>query len=97
MYLFPVASSTTSETLAANRDGTQYTTPTSPSERGNSLVYAPNATCDDFWRSWPAVNEKAIADGTVLVFDVFNSVGNLFVTFDAMIKVDSRGSASTYL
>lgn len=35
-----------------------------------------------------------MADGTVLIFDVFNSVGNLFVTFDAMIKVNQCRSAA---
>lgn len=69
-------------------NGTERTTPINPSERGNSLVYAPNTTCDDFWLSWPPIQERAMADGTVLIFDVFNSVGNLFVTFDLMIKVD---------
>lgn len=58
-----------------------------PSQRGNSLVYAPNATCDNVWLSWPAMQEGAIAAGTVLVYDVIPSVGNLFITFNSMMKV----------
>lgn len=62
-------------------------------DRSNSFVYAPNTTCDDVWLSWPAVQERAFTDGTVLVFDVFNSVGNLFLAFDIMIKVEYCRSA----
>lgn len=71
--------------------------PTNASQRGNSLVYAPNAICDDLWLTWPAVQERAIADGTVLVFDVITSVGNLFLAFNTMIQVHNTVGLSRAL
>eukprot|EP00904_Undaria_pinnatifida_P001892 jgi/Undpi1/11703/HiC_scaffold_36.g13998.m1 len=53
----------------------------------DDLVYAPDTECDEFWLSWPGVQERAIADGTVLVFDVFSSVGNLFIALEHAMKV----------
>ncbi|CAM9329392.1 unnamed protein product, partial [Laminaria digitata] len=47
---------------------------------------APNASCNDLWLSWPAMQERAISAGTVLVWDVMTSVGNLFLAFDTMMK-----------
>ena len=55
----------------------------------DDLVYAPDTECDEFWLSWPGVQERAIADGTVLVFDVFSSVGNLFIALEHAMKVRS--------
>ena len=55
--------------------------------RTTSLVYAPNARCDDIWLSWPAMHDKAIADGTYIQFYVGSSVGNLFIVFDTVMKV----------
>ena len=53
----------------------------------NSFVNAPNATCDNIWLSWPAMQERAITRGTFVVFDVIASVGNLFLTFGTLMKV----------
>ena len=50
-------------------------------------MFAPNEICDDFWLSWPAIHRRAITHGTVVVFDVFASVGNLFLTLNILIKV----------
>ncbi|CAM9707616.1 unnamed protein product [Ectocarpus sp. 8 AP-2014] len=36
--------------------------------------------CDEYWTSWPAVQERAIADGTVMVWHMGTSVGNLMRT-----------------
>ena len=56
-------------------------------EQVNSFVNAPNATCDNIWLSWPAMQERAITRGTFVVFDVIASVGNLFPTFGTLMKV----------
>ena len=53
----------------------------------HSFMYAPHATCNDFWLSWPAMQERAIARGTVVVFDMHDSVGNLFRTLNLLIQV----------
>lgn len=86
------ASSAANANVASTRNIIGNATPTNPRERGNSLVYVPNATCDDVWMSWPAVQERAIADGTVLVFDTSQAVGNLFLAFERMMKVCSCDS-----
>lgn len=36
---------------------------------------------------WPAVHEKAISDGTFLIFDVFPSIGNLFLAVQDLLQV----------
>lgn len=58
-----------------------------PESLRTSLVHAPHASCDDVWLSWPAMQERAIASGTFVVFDVITSVGNLFLIFDTLMKV----------
>ncbi|CAB1118918.1 unnamed protein product [Ectocarpus sp. CCAP 1310/34] len=42
--------------------------------------------CDSTWSSWPSVQEAAVARGTVVVFNVFPSVGNMFVILHNIIK-----------
>lgn len=56
-------------------------------ERTDRFVHTTEDDCDPMWTSWPAVQEAAIASGTVLVFDIFSSVGNLFITLHCIIKV----------
>ena len=65
-------------------EGNAASTPHNPR---TGLVHAPDATCDDFWLSWPAMQERAIAQGTVVVFNVFASVGNLFLALDLLMQV----------
>ncbi|CAN0352336.1 unnamed protein product [Ectocarpus sp. 6 AP-2014] len=55
-------------------------------ERTDRFVHTAGDDCDPMWTSWPAVQEAAIANGTVLVFDIYASVGNLFLTFHSIIK-----------
>ncbi|CAM9182432.1 unnamed protein product [Ectocarpus sp. 8 AP-2014] len=41
----------------------------------NQLVHAPaDSECDELWRTWPAMQESAIANGTVVVFDLVSRV-----------------------
>ncbi|CAM9261505.1 unnamed protein product [Ectocarpus sp. 13 AM-2016] len=54
--------------------------------RADFFVRTTDDDCDAIWTSWPAVQETAIARGTVLVFDVFPSIGNLFITLHRIIK-----------
>lgn len=56
-------------------------------QKRNGLVYAPTEECSTFWSLWPAVHDNAMSDGTFLIFDIFPSVGNLFMTFGDMLKV----------
>lgn len=56
-------------------------------QQRNGFVYAPNDICQEFWLLWPAVNEKAISDGTFLIFDVFPSIGNLFLALKDLLQV----------
>lgn len=59
------------------------------------FVHEPEATCSAYWRSWPAVQEKAIADKTVIVFDILPSVGNLFIALRSLAKVGSHRRRAT--
>lgn len=68
----------------ANRPGNEENAQT---HRRDSFMYAPDATCDDVWLSWPAMQERAIARGTVLVFNLHDSVGNLFRTLNLVMQV----------
>lgn len=43
------------------------------------------------------MQERAIARGTVVVFDIITSVGNLFLTFDTLMKVRTVGLCSKQL
>ena len=44
-------------------------------------------SCHEVWTSWPAVHKSAMNTGTVLMFRVFPSIGNLFITLGKIIKV----------
>lgn len=86
LYRVDTSSFAESET-AATRVGTEERARVNNDKPETDLVYARNAICDDFWMSWPAVQNRAIAHGTVVVFDVFASVGNLFLTLNVLMKV----------
>lgn len=79
--------------LVADQDSTEFsasvnvTLEEETEERTDRFVHSKEGTCDPRWTSWPAVQEVAIASGTVLVFDTFASVGNLFTTLHSVIKV----------
>ncbi|CAM9205438.1 unnamed protein product [Ectocarpus sp. 12 AP-2014] len=73
--------------------------------RPDPFVRTTDDDCDAVWASWPAVQETAITEGSVLVFDIFPSVGNLFVALHSIVKVKfgprgfdrfSRGGGETY-
>lgn len=53
----------------------------------SNLVYAPKASCDDVWLSWPAMQERAMARGTFIAFEAISSVGNLFIIINTLMKV----------
>ncbi|CAM9873547.1 unnamed protein product [Ectocarpus sp. 12 AP-2014] len=55
--------------------------------RPDPFVRTTDDDCDAVWASWPAVQETAITEGSVLVFDIFPSVGNLFVALHSIVKV----------
>lgn len=59
------------------------------------FVNAPEHTCKDVWASWPSIQEKGLADGNVIVFKIFASVGNLFIVLQRMISVRAHRREST--
>lgn len=73
--------------IAASRAGSEESAYTNSDNQRHDLVYAPNATCNDFWLAWPAMQDRAIARGTVVVFDLNDSVGNLFRTLALLMQV----------
>lgn len=57
----------------------------------NQLVHVPpDSECDELWRTWPAMQESAIANGTVVVFDLVSRVGNAFMDLRNIIQVWSE-------
>ncbi|CAM9203762.1 unnamed protein product [Ectocarpus sp. 13 AM-2016] len=78
-------------TLPARQDPTEFGSSVDIAEeetvqRTDRFVPTTEDDCDTVWTSWPEVQEAAIARGTVLVFDIFPSVGNLFITLRSVIK-----------
>lgn len=58
--------------------------------RPDLFVYAPERTCSAFWTPWPAQQEKSVSDGTVIVYDVAPTVGNLFRYLADIARVSAR-------
>lgn len=59
--------------------------------RADDLVRTPSASeCGVAWRTWPVVQQKAIAHGTVMVFDLVSRVGNAFLDLRSVIEVRGR-------
>ena len=85
--LSPDTSSSTGVEITASRTVTEDRVQTYIHDGRHSFMYAPHATCNVFWLSWPAMQERAIARGTVVVFDMHDSVGNLFRTLNLLIQV----------
>ena len=83
----PSTSSFAGVEITTSHAGTEESARTNPDNRRHGVVYAINATCDGFWLAWPAVQERAIARGTVVVFDLNDSVGNLFRTLALLMQV----------
>ncbi len=46
-----------------------------------------SGNCKELWTSWPEQHNAAIENGTILLFRVFSSVGNLFITLRHLMKV----------
>lgn len=46
--------------------------------------------CDEAWRAWPSMQDSAISEGNVMVFQLFASVGNLFIMLSNAIQVRER-------
>lgn len=46
--------------------------------------------CDDRWASWPVIQEEGLATGNVLLFRVFNSIGNLFIVMEHIVQASDR-------
>eukprot|EP00752_Nemacystus_decipiens_P012206 g10821.t1 len=57
-------------------------------EENNPLVRTSQGQeCDERWTSWPAVQASALATGNILLFQIFPSIGNLFLTLETMMQV----------
>lgn len=65
-----------------------------PDQQHSNFVYAPNASCDEMWLSWPAMQEGAMARGTFIVFDAISSVGNLFIIINTVMQVRCKDSTA---
>lgn len=57
------------------------------SERDLFVRTTDSHPCDERWTSWPAIQESAVVGGNVLLFEIFPSVGNLFLTLAEMVQV----------
>lgn len=73
-------------TSTGNRDGKR-----SGGGAGGSvsthLVPAPDVACSPFWSTWPGVQARGLENANVIVFNIFNSVGNLFIALQSLMEV----------
>lgn len=58
----------------------------------DAFIRVTGEECNHIWTSWPAIQEASLARGTILVFDVFPSVGNLFIILHLVVKVRMRST-----
>lgn len=79
-------------------DGTTGARSLALAPRENAFVRSTEGACDPLWTSWPRVQERAIADGTVMVWNMHTSVGNLMRTLMFILPVRLRlcGSCQPY-
>lgn len=57
----------------------------------NVFVHEPRyAECSNYWTTWPELQEKAVAAGTVIVLDVTPNIGNLFIVLRQTVRVRVR-------
>lgn len=57
--------------------------------RNAQFLDASNSSCNEVWREWPSIQTQAIFHDTFFVFELFPSVGNLFLTFFDILPVRS--------
>ncbi len=55
----------------------------------SAFLRSSTGECDALWGSWPEVQERAIADGTVMIWNMTTSVGNLMRTLMYILPVSS--------
>ncbi|CAN0223206.1 unnamed protein product, partial [Scytosiphon promiscuus] len=78
-----VARKTTPEPLHADL---RRATPFMPPPRESTFLPT-EGSCDALWTSWPQVQERAIADGTVMVWSMKKSVGNVMRTLTFILPL----------
>lgn len=87
VWMFGPALAVAYETIPEPLDaGLGSVTPFMPTPRDGAFLHAEGA-CDDLWTSWPQIHKRAIADGTVMVWDMKTSVGNLMRTLTLILPV----------
>lgn len=66
--------------------GKKYVTP-QPLQEDYFVRVADVGMCNELWSTWPAIQERAIANGTVLIWKMGTSVGNIMKTFMFVLPV----------
>lgn len=62
-----------------------------------TFVRSSTGECDALWGSWPEVQERAIADGTVMIWNMTTSVGNLMRTLMYILPVSSDDASDVLI
>lgn len=68
----------------------------SSDELARLFVYEPEADCSEYWAAWPAVQDRGVAHGTIIVLDIFASVGNVFYVLRALMRVSLRACQANF-
>jgi len=90
VWLFFAATSP-SQTAEALRGASLW-----PSSRSAAFIQTDisGGTCPELWSDWPEVQERALARGTVMVWNLSSSIGNLMRTLMYVLPVSKRGPLS---
>lgn len=69
--------------------GTMDTVPPEPLREDSFVRTADVGMCNELWSTWPAVQERAIENGTVMIWKMGTSIGNIMKTFMFVLPVRS--------
>lgn len=61
--------------------------PQQPRRDDDFVRMADVGACDELWSTWPAMQDRAVANGTVLIWKMGTSIGNIMKTFMFVLPV----------
>ncbi|CAN0105416.1 unnamed protein product, partial [Scytosiphon promiscuus] len=86
VWVLGLALSAASGSMRVVEAGLQEATPWI-SPPGDSRFLHTEGACDARWTSWPQMQERAIANGTVIIWHIQASVGNMMRTLTYILPL----------